>query len=125
MGRTNRLELIYNHFHGILEIEDAPANDNGEPHGIAPTIEQNVGVPLVGTHPQRHATIGNIVGAFTSITTTEYMRAVKELNWRPFNGKLWQRNYYEHIIRDGNDHDRIVNYIMDSPRNWNNVPYNT
>lgn len=31
---------------------------------------------------------------------------------------VWQRNYYEHIIRDGNDYDRIANYIFDNPMNW-------
>ena len=40
-----------------------------------------------------------MVDAFKSITTVEYIRGIKNLGWQPFFGKLWQRNYYEHIIR--------------------------
>jgi REP element-mobilizing transposase RayT len=35
-------------------------------------------------------------------------------------GKLWQRNYYEHIIRDHNDYARIAGYIANNPANWAN-----
>jgi putative transposase len=38
-------------------------------------------------------------------------RAGRELN----SGNIWQRNYYEHIIRDEADHERIVGYIRDTP----------
>ena len=38
--------------------------------------------------------------AFKSITTVEYIRGVKTWGWQTFAGKLWQRNYYEHIIRN-------------------------
>lgn len=34
--------------------------------------------------------------------------------------KVWQRNYYEHIIRDEDDLNRIRKYIRHNPRNWNN-----
>lgn len=33
-------------------------------------------------------------------------------------GNIWQRNYYEHIIRGGDDYERIAGYIMDNPLNW-------
>ena len=31
---------------------------------------------------------------------------------------VWQRNYYEHIIRNQVDHERIAGYILDNPVNW-------
>ena len=31
---------------------------------------------------------------------------------------LWQRNYYEHIIRDEDDFNRIRQYIIDNPMKW-------
>lgn len=31
---------------------------------------------------------------------------------------VWQRNYYEHIIRDEQDYERIFNYIDENPANW-------
>jgi REP element-mobilizing transposase RayT len=33
-------------------------------------------------------------------------------------GKLWQRNYYEHIIRDEQSYQRISEYIIKNPKNW-------
>ena len=41
-----------------------------------------------------------------------------QMDWKPFIGKLWQRNYYEHIIRNEEDYERIFNYIMSNPSNW-------
>ncbi len=39
--------------------------------------------------------------------------------FRNTRGRLvWQRNYYERIIRDGNELDRIRTYIADNPRKW-------
>ena len=31
---------------------------------------------------------------------------------------VWQRNYYEHIIRDQNSYEQIAQYIIDNPENW-------
>ncbi len=49
------------------------------------------------------------------MTTNEYMRNVKNLKWKPFDGKLWQRNYYEHIIRNEKALYRIRQYIKNNP----------
>lgn len=53
------------------------------------------------------------------MTTNIYIRGVKELNWTTFNGKLWQRNYYEHIIQDGDDYDRIATMTLISVESCN------
>jgi len=37
---------------------------------------------------------------------------------RTKNKTIWQRNYYEHIIRDENDFARIVDYIQNNPKSW-------
>ncbi|MDD2286169.1 MAG: hypothetical protein PHQ11_12345 [Paludibacter sp.] len=52
------------------------------------------------------------------MTTNEYIRAVKKQGWEPFNGKLWQRNYWEHIIRDEQSYLCIAEYIVNNPTNW-------
>ena len=59
-----------------------------------------------------------MVGAFQSIVTVEYIRGVKQSGWQPFNGKLWERNFYEHIIRDEQSYQRISDYIINNPNNW-------
>ncbi|MEW6232067.1 MAG: transposase [Chloroflexota bacterium] len=53
--------------------------------------------------------VGYIVGAFKFITTVEYIHGVNELGWPPFRGRLWQRNYYEHIIRDKTNDNASAN----------------
>ena len=63
-------------------------------------------------------TIGDIVGGFKSLTTNEYIYGVKHLGWAPFNSKIWQRNYYEHIIRDERAYQNISNYIINNPAKW-------
>jgi len=52
------------------------------------------------------------------MTTNEYILGVKQLGWKPFVGKLWQRNYYEHTIRDEGEADRIAHYIEANPAKW-------
>jgi hypothetical protein len=55
---------------------------------------------------------------FKTMTTNEYIRGVKQNGWRPFRKKLWQRNYYEHIIRNDDEYRRIAKYIANNPANW-------
>jgi REP element-mobilizing transposase RayT len=75
----------------------------------------------MGNNNQSHdPTLGNILGAWESIVTNEYIRGVKEYGWQPFDHKLWQRDYYEHIIRNDADLDRIREYIVNNPANWGN-----
>jgi REP element-mobilizing transposase RayT len=69
-----------------------------------------------GTRPA--PTLGEITGAFKSITTNEYIRSVKTKNWPPFNKHFWQRNYYEHIIRNDAELNKIRQYIITNPAMW-------
>jgi REP element-mobilizing transposase RayT len=80
----------------------------GQRQGIAPTPK----------------TVGDMMDAFKSITTVEYIRGVKNLGWPTFNGKLWQRNYWEHIIRDEKSYHRIAEYIINNPRKWSEDKFN-
>ncbi len=58
------------------------------------------------------------------MTTTAYIRGVKEHNWPRFDGKLWHRNYYEHIIRNETAYQRIADYILQNPANWQKDTFN-
>lgn len=48
------------------------------------------------------------------------MDTIRDLRngWKRFDGKLWQRNYYEHIIRSMEEYERIAGYIIDNPVKW-------
>ena len=63
-------------------------------------------------------TLGQIIGAFKSITTNAYIRGVKQNGWPTFDRQLWQRNYYERIVRYDGSLDRIRRYISSNPSKW-------
>ena len=74
--------------------------------------------PILGEH--KDSPLWEVVQWFKTMSTNEYIRGVKTLDWERFNGKLWQRNYYEHIIRNDESCERIATYIINNPKNWNN-----
>ncbi len=93
--------VMPNHFHGILVVPGTAFID-------ASSIVE----------AQKKPTLGDIVGAFKSITTNEYIKGVDTKSWSQFYKRLWQRNYYEHVIRDEADLKRICDYIESNPANW-------
>jgi REP element-mobilizing transposase RayT len=62
--------------------------------------------------------LGDVVGAFKSITTHKYIVGVRNNVWPPFNRRVWQRNYWEHIIRNDAAYERIKRYIEHNPARW-------
>jgi putative transposase len=98
--------IMPNHFHAIVRITGT------EPHGGADQ-DTHVGVPL-----------HRIVQWFKTRTTNEYIRGVRESNWVPFRERLWQRNYYEHIIRNARDLGLIRGYVATNPVRWDTDPEN-
>ena len=55
---------------------------------------------------------------FKTITTNEYVRNIKLMRWPHLNGTLWQRTYYEHIIRNEHELHEIRRYIKNNPAQW-------
>ena len=130
--------VMPNHFHGIIFIADSVGDeivgddlrvvpglggdDNGGgekgEHGGSP---QPIGSPRRTDSPQQrpNAPLSQMIQWFKTMTTNEYIRGVKNLGWKPFNGKVWQRDYYEHIIRNSSAADRIARYIEFNPARWN------
>ena len=79
-----------------------------------------------GLHNKKYgATIGDVMDWFKTMTTNEYIRGVKNNHWERFDGKLWQRNYYDRIIRDWDEDVRISNYIIENPEKWNDDKFNS
>lgn len=104
--------VMPNHVHGIIVI----VNDVGAGLVLAPDVPAPHGA--TGATTRVAPTLGDVVGAFKSRVTVEYIRGVKTLGWMAFNGRLWQRNYYEHIIRDEVSLNRIRRYIAENPQRW-------
>ena len=53
-----------------------------------------------------------------TMTTNAYSRGVRNRGWQPFPGRLWQRNYYERIVRSRRSLEGVRDYIEDSPGLW-------
>jgi putative transposase len=102
--------VMPNHIHGIIWLVGAP---------LVGALDHAIAVPT-----RVAPTLGDIVGAFKSITTDEYINGVKMMEWVPFSGKLWQRNYYEHVIRNENALNALRSYIATNPSQWTNDPDN-
>jgi putative transposase len=85
----------------------------GRTHGFAPT------------DPGEAVSLAEVVQWFKTMTTNEYIRGVKQMGWAPFAGKLWQRNYYEHIIRDEADFNIIRAYVLENQERWQEDPLHT
>lgn len=69
--------------------------------------------------PRKSATkLSTVVQWFKTMTTNEYIRGVKQHGWQKFKKRVWQRNYWEHIIRSNQAHQNITKYIYDNPKNW-------
>jgi len=56
-----------------------------------------------------------VVGRFKTLTTKRYTDGVKHCTWPAFAGRLWHRNYYEHVIRGEQSLNHIRRYIADNP----------
>jgi len=69
---------------------------------------------------ERHVgrSLQDVLRYFKTMTTNEYIRGVKDGNLPPFNKKLWQKSYYDHIIRNQADYNEIWEYIENNPQKW-------
>lgn len=125
--------VMPNHLHGIIVLTggDVGLDGRGEsrirPGGVGGDdglgdhkdrpydVGRDVGGRPRGTLAR---SLGRVVQGFKSITTHEYIVGVKEQGWTAFPGRLWQRNYYEHVVRGEDDLRRIRQYIADNPQGW-------
>ena len=105
--------VMPNHLHGLLVLFGRGESCIRPDKNI--TIEE-------GDHKDRpygtlSESIGRVIQAFKSITTHRYIEGVTA-GWPPFPGKLWQRNYYERIVRNEKELDKIREYIVNNPGKW-------
>ena len=93
----------------------------GQPRGVAPTIpdfDQNTTHDDCCGLGQRWLSLPDVVHRFKSLTTARYRHGVMNQGWPPFAGRLWQRNYFERVIRDEDELSRIREYIVNNPLQW-------
>ena len=111
---TDMFMVMPNHLHGIIVINQ-PAVPKRATTRVAPTkaMDGEADVPTANQF-----TLGDIIGAYKSLTTVEYIRGVKTMDWTPFHGRVWHRNYYEHVVRHDESLQDLQQYILDNPAQW-------
>ena len=75
---------------------------------------------MVVTIRERHAgrSLPEVMQFFKTMTTNDYIRGVKAGVLVPFDKKLWQKSYYDHVIRNQQDYDETWQYIENNPTKW-------
>ena len=84
--------IMPNHFHAIIVINRADMES-------APTIS-------------------GIIQSFKRYSTIEYIKLVKQNVLAPFNKQIWQRSFYDHVIRNEQEYEKIRKYIDTNPLKW-------
>ena len=67
---------------------------------------------------RKGASLEEIMRFFKTMTTNEYIRGVKSGFLPPFDKKLWQKSYYDHVIRNFQDYQETWAYIENNPAKW-------
>ena len=116
--------VMPNHVHGVIILNTVGAGPRACPGPVTDpfsvTDPISIQLPQSLGQPQGVAptAVPDVVHRFKSLTTRRYADNVKSHGWPTFNQRLWQRNYYEHIIRDDDSLNRIRQYIEDNPARW-------
>ncbi len=92
--------IMPNHFHCVLEI-----------------MQSQTAVGHAGP------SLPDVMQWFKTMTTNDYIKNVKTNNWQRFDKRLWQRSYFEHVVRTEQNHQTIVDYIKYNPQKWADDKY--
>ncbi len=60
--------------------------------------------------------LGDVIKAYKSITTVRYIEGVRHHGWKPFNRRLWERDYWDRLIRDDRHLLTVRRYIKNNPQ---------
>ncbi len=100
--------VMPNHIHGVVQIVEGEIVGA---HGMRPSHENQGGRRPPLQRPPR--SLSSFIAGFKSSVTKRAMARDDTIS-----GSIWQRNYYEHIIRDEREWNRIRAYIQTNPINW-------
>lgn len=95
--RLDQFIVMPNHFHGVLFLEGGEGTARRAPTRFGKQLPRSLAA---------------VIGAFKS--------AVARRVGRP----VWQRNFFEHIIRNDESLSQIRRYIANNPSNWSSDPEN-
>lgn len=129
--KCHNMVVMPNHFHCIIEngssinmnihVRDSHLDDHvgTSLRGCPNDIRNENAPPQYGMDNKKHnASIFDVMDWFKTMTTNEYIRGVKQLGWERFDQRLWQKRYWDHVIRNNVDFSRIDKYIDENPGKW-------
>jgi putative transposase len=93
--------VMPNHIHGVIVIDKPVGPIHESPLYAGPVVQR------------RRMLLAKIVGRLKMVSAKQ-INTLRGSSGQP----LWQRNYYEHIIRDDGSLNRIRQYIADNPAQW-------
>jgi putative transposase len=116
--QLDQFQVMPNHIHGIIIIMDDcfRAKHSGVDSDTSFKYQAGNASPLRDLdrpHGTKPGSLSSIMQNFLSITT----RKINRIRKLP-GARLWQRNFYEHIIRNDNELNKIRDYIIYNPLNW-------
>ena len=109
--------IMPNHFHGIILKENVGAGPCA-----CPDHDSDMSGATTGSRPY-DLSLSDVIECFKSLTTHNYLERIDKYNWQPFNGKFWQRGFYDRIIRNDNELKFDRYYIKTNPENWEKDEY--
>ena len=102
--------VMPNHIHGIINIVGAKHSHLVSTNEASPSSVNASSLQPYGTNPN---SLGAIIQNFKSVTARKVNRMLGRQNV-----PLWQRHYYEHVIRNEDDLNEIREYIVNNPLKW-------
>jgi len=107
--------IMPNHIHFIMEILKTGFS-NGKPLQEIKSNEDVGGLPMANPNKLNPNTVGSIVNQIKSKVTKEVRKNTNIYD-------VWQKNYYEHIIRNEEEYNKISEYIKNNPTKWDEDKY--
>ncbi len=105
------MQIMPDHMHAIIELR--------HPVGATLAVARDNQTERAGASPAPTCdwpVLGDVVGAYKSMVMRACLQLCRER--QQILGRFWQRNYYEHIIRDEKSYDQICGYILSNPERW-------
>ncbi len=96
--------VMPNHIHGVILLKEPASDVAGDRAGLKPAPTPN--------QRRRHG-LPEVVRGFKTFSA----RRINSLRGNP-GAPVWQRNYYEHVVRNEEELNRIRQYVRDNPVKW-------
>ncbi len=100
--------VMPNHFHALVWVQSSVA--------AAPVAAEDNEIPF--RRGIQNEEILRLMHEFKSRTTSEYIKGVRRGEYEPFNIAVWQRSYYDQIVRKTELIQKVRNYIDHNPAKW-------